>query len=190
MSGGQTRATGTSAGGVRVNPAIAEAGTGLVRQGTDAAIDAAAERSAVEKTLSAKLAEAETRIAASKAKAMQDVHEVAAETAAAEDGGETALGNLRFSHGMVRSCDPPTRACLRPCIMNPARRVQTAYWRGRRAQGRAGLYRAALHEVRVELLHKLHDERRYESMEALCEGIAQDEAEARAWLAQRARSSR
>jgi len=41
-----------------------------------------AERSALEKTLSAKLAEAETRIAASKAQAMKDVHEVAAEAAA------------------------------------------------------------------------------------------------------------
>jgi riboflavin kinase/FMN adenylyltransferase len=36
--------------------------------------------------------------------------------------------------------------------------------------------------VRVELLHKLHDERRYESLAALREGIARDEAEARAWL--------
>ena len=44
--------------------------------------------------------------------------------------------------------------------------------------------------IRVELLHKLHDERRYESMEALRAGIAQDETEARAWLAQRARGSR
>ena len=41
-----------------------------------------AERSALEKTLSAKLAEADSRISATKAKAMQDVHEVAAETAA------------------------------------------------------------------------------------------------------------
>ncbi len=37
--------------------------------------------------------------------------------------------------------------------------------------------------VRVELLHKLHDERRYESLQALKAGIAQDEADARAWLA-------
>lgn len=37
--------------------------------------------------------------------------------------------------------------------------------------------------VRVELLHKLHDELRYESMEALKAGIARDEAEARRWLA-------
>ena len=41
-----------------------------------------AERSALEKTLSAKLAEADSRISATKAKAMQDVNEVAAETAA------------------------------------------------------------------------------------------------------------
>lgn len=37
--------------------------------------------------------------------------------------------------------------------------------------------------VQVELLHKLHDERRYESLGALKDGIAQDEADARAWLA-------
>lgn len=37
--------------------------------------------------------------------------------------------------------------------------------------------------VQVELLHKLHDERRYGSLEALRAGIAQDEADARAWLA-------
>jgi riboflavin kinase / FMN adenylyltransferase len=37
--------------------------------------------------------------------------------------------------------------------------------------------------VRVELLHKLHDERRYDSLEALRAGIAQDTADARAWHA-------
>jgi riboflavin kinase / FMN adenylyltransferase len=37
--------------------------------------------------------------------------------------------------------------------------------------------------VRVELMHKLHDERRYSSMEALRAGIAQDEADARKWFA-------
>ena len=37
--------------------------------------------------------------------------------------------------------------------------------------------------VRVELLHKLHDERRYESLAALREGIARDEVDARAWFA-------
>ncbi|MFN9503562.1 MAG: bifunctional riboflavin kinase/FAD synthetase [Rubrivivax sp.] len=39
--------------------------------------------------------------------------------------------------------------------------------------------------VRVELLHKLHDERRYDSLEALREGIAQDTEDARAWHASR-----
>lgn len=37
--------------------------------------------------------------------------------------------------------------------------------------------------ISVELLHKLHDERRYDSLGALQAGIAQDEADARAWLA-------
>jgi riboflavin kinase/FMN adenylyltransferase len=37
--------------------------------------------------------------------------------------------------------------------------------------------------VRVELLHKLHDELRYPSLDALKQGIACDEAEARAWFA-------
>ncbi|MDE2367468.1 MAG: bifunctional riboflavin kinase/FAD synthetase [Burkholderiales bacterium] len=37
--------------------------------------------------------------------------------------------------------------------------------------------------IRVELLHKLHDERKYDSIEALQAGIAQDVADARQWLA-------
>jgi riboflavin kinase/FMN adenylyltransferase len=37
--------------------------------------------------------------------------------------------------------------------------------------------------LRVELLHKLHDERKYDSLDALRAGIAQDEADARAWFA-------
>ncbi len=37
--------------------------------------------------------------------------------------------------------------------------------------------------VRVDLLHKLHDELKYESLEALREGIARDTAQARAWHA-------
>jgi riboflavin kinase / FMN adenylyltransferase len=37
--------------------------------------------------------------------------------------------------------------------------------------------------VRIELLHWLHAERRYESIEALRQGIAQDAADARAWWA-------
>jgi riboflavin kinase/FMN adenylyltransferase len=38
--------------------------------------------------------------------------------------------------------------------------------------------------LRVELLHHLHAERRYESLAALRAGIAQDVADARTWLAQ------
>lgn len=37
--------------------------------------------------------------------------------------------------------------------------------------------------VRVELLHWLHEERKYDSLDALRAGIARDEADARAWLA-------
>lgn len=40
--------------------------------------------------------------------------------------------------------------------------------------------------IRVELLHKLHDEKRYHSLAALTEGIARDLDDARAWLAARA----
>jgi riboflavin kinase/FMN adenylyltransferase len=39
--------------------------------------------------------------------------------------------------------------------------------------------------ITVELLHKLHDERPYPSLEALREGIAQDVADARGWFAAR-----
>ncbi len=42
--------------------------------------------------------------------------------------------------------------------------------------------------IRVDLLHKLHDERRYHSLAALTEGIARDCDDARAWFA--ARSAR
>ena len=37
--------------------------------------------------------------------------------------------------------------------------------------------------LRVELLHKLHDERKYESLDALRLGITRDTADARAWFA-------
>ena len=47
------------------------------------------------------------------------------------------------------------------------------------ALGSEGGYRRLL---RVELLHKLHDERKYESLAALREGITRDTDEARQWL--------
>ena len=37
--------------------------------------------------------------------------------------------------------------------------------------------------IKVELLHKLHDEVKYDGMQALTDGIARDERDARAWLA-------
>ena len=40
--------------------------------------------------------------------------------------------------------------------------------------------------ISVELLHKLHDERRYGSLEALRAGIEQDETDARAWFSMQA----
>lgn len=39
--------------------------------------------------------------------------------------------------------------------------------------------------IRVELLHKLHDERKYDSLDALTQGIHQDCDDARAWFAAR-----
>ena len=39
--------------------------------------------------------------------------------------------------------------------------------------------------IRVELLHKLHDELKYDGLDALMQGIHQDCADARAWLATR-----
>ena len=39
--------------------------------------------------------------------------------------------------------------------------------------------------ISVSLLHKLHDERKYDSLDALQSGIAQDTADARAWFGQR-----
>jgi riboflavin kinase/FMN adenylyltransferase len=51
------------------------------------------------------------------------------------------------------------------------------------ALGKDGAYGRC---IRVELLHKLHDERRYESLEALKVGIAQDETDALAWFARSA----
>ena len=37
--------------------------------------------------------------------------------------------------------------------------------------------------VSVDLLHKLHDERKYDSLDALQAAIAQDTADAKAWFA-------
>ncbi len=44
--------------------------------------------------------------------------------------------------------------------------------------------------IRVELMHKLHDELRYDSLEALTAGIARDCADARAWFSAHAETRR
>lgn len=44
--------------------------------------------------------------------------------------------------------------------------------------------------IRVELLHKLHDELAYDSLDALTTGIARDGADARAWFASHAETLR
>ena len=44
--------------------------------------------------------------------------------------------------------------------------------------------------IRVELLHKLHDELKYDSLDALTTGIARDGADARAWFSTHAKTLR
>ncbi|MBX9834744.1 MAG: bifunctional riboflavin kinase/FAD synthetase, partial [Burkholderiaceae bacterium] len=44
--------------------------------------------------------------------------------------------------------------------------------------------------IRVELLHKLHDELKYDSLNALTTGIARDGADARAWFSAHAKTLR
>ncbi len=68
---------------------------------------------------------------------------------------------------------------VRPTVEDAGRvllEVHCLHWPA--ALGTEGGYGRVL---RVELLHKLHDERRYESLQALREGIARDVDDARAW---------
>ena len=72
---------------------------------------------------------------------------------------------------------------VRPTIEDAGRQlleVHCLQWPA--ALGRDGAYGRC---VRVELLHKFHDERKYASMQALRAGIAQDVAAAQAWFAAR-----
>jgi riboflavin kinase/FMN adenylyltransferase len=69
---------------------------------------------------------------------------------------------------------------VRPTVEDGGRQLLEVYclqWP--EALGRDGGYGRC---VKVELLHKLHDERKYPSMEALRAGIDQDIADARAWF--------
>ena len=69
----------------------------------------------------------------------------------------------------------PTGACCSKCIASS----------GLTDLGRDGAYGRV---VKVELLHKLHDERKYDSLDALREGIAQDTSDAQAWFAEPGRA--
>jgi len=105
--------------------------------------------------------------------------------------------NLRFAHARPaatgvfavrvhgldrRALDGVASLGVRPTVEDAGRQlleVHCLQW-----PAELGAYGGYGRCIRVELLHKLHDERKYASLEALREGISADVAEARAWLAQ------
>jgi riboflavin kinase/FMN adenylyltransferase len=113
----------------------------------------------------------------------------------ADDGFRTL--NLRFNHprpaamgifvvavhGLADGPLPGVASLgVRPTVEDAGRvllEVHCLDWPA--ALGRDGGYGRL---IRVDLLHKLHDERRYDGLAALTAGIAQDTADARAWFAQ------
>jgi riboflavin kinase/FMN adenylyltransferase len=84
-------------------------------------------------------------------------------------------------HGLAASPLPGVASLgVRPTVEHAGRQlleVHCLQWP--EALGGDGAYGRC---VKVDLLHKLHDERRYPSLEALREGIARDIADARAWF--------
>jgi riboflavin kinase/FMN adenylyltransferase len=73
---------------------------------------------------------------------------------------------------------------VRPTVEEAGRQLLEVFClRWPEALGADGAYGRC---VKVELLHKLHDERHYDTVQALRAGIACDVADARAWLAARA----
>ncbi len=108
----------------------------------------------------------------------------------------TPTMNLRFAHarpaatgvfavrvhGLADAALPGVASLgVRPTVEDAGRQlleVHCLQWP--EPLGRSGAYGRC---IRVELLHKLHDERKYPSIEALREGINRDVAEARDWLA-------
>ncbi|MEF7614046.1 bifunctional riboflavin kinase/FAD synthetase [Aquincola sp. MAHUQ-54] len=82
-------------------------------------------------------------------------------------------------HGLHRSPLPGVASLgVRPTIENEGRVLLETYCLDWPLAPDEGYGRC----VRVELLHKLHDERHYGSLEALKAGIARDEADARTWF--------
>ncbi|MFZ5545885.1 MAG: bifunctional riboflavin kinase/FAD synthetase [Pseudomonadota bacterium] len=88
-------------------------------------------------------------------------------------------------HGLLESPLPGVASFgMRPTVDDSGRvLLETHCLDWPPALGEEGGYGAL---IRVELLHKLHDERRYASLEALRAGIAADEAAARDWFARHA----
>jgi riboflavin kinase/FMN adenylyltransferase len=83
-------------------------------------------------------------------------------------------------HGLGEAAVPGVASLgVRPTVEDAGRvllEVHCLHWPAR-LELEAGYGRL----LRVELLHKLHDERRYESLDALRAGIARDTEDARAW---------
>jgi riboflavin kinase/FMN adenylyltransferase len=103
--------------------------------------------------------------------------------------------NLRFGHarpaaqgvfavkvrGLAAAALPGVASLgVRPTVEDSGRQLLEVFclqWP--ESLGRDGAYGRC---IRVELLHKLHDELKYPSLDALREGIARDIAEAQAWF--------
>jgi riboflavin kinase/FMN adenylyltransferase len=128
-----------------------------------------------------------------------------ASAAGADDGFRTL--NLRFSHwkpaasgiftvrvhGLAEQALPGVanigvRPSVNPDDVNGGRvLLETHCLEWPSDLGTEGAYGKIIH---VELLHKLHDELKYESFDALTTGIQRDCAEARAWFAAHAQTRR
>ena len=85
------------------------------------------------------------------------------------------------THGLAEGALPGVASLgVRPTIEDAGQqRLEVFCLQWPEALGRDGAYGRC---VRVELLHKLHDERKYASLEALRAGIECDIADARAWF--------
>ena len=84
-------------------------------------------------------------------------------------------------HGLAEAALPGVASLgVRPTVEDSGRQLLEVFclqWP--EALGRNGAYGRC---VKVELLHKFHDERKYPSLQALREGIVQDTADARTWF--------
>jgi riboflavin kinase/FMN adenylyltransferase len=87
-------------------------------------------------------------------------------------------------HGLVEQPLPGVASLgVRPTVDDSGRvLLETHCLQWPESLGAEGAYGRV---VRVELMHKLHDERRYPSLEALREGIAEDTRQAVSWFAAR-----